>query len=162
MSGLFGRLFGREEPAGIPGMLTGGSPVAVVPGADSGPDAELRRAMLQCLLDDCWLSELPYGDFVHREKRGRAGRPFAPADCSALMLSWFDAGLVELHQDVEPAEDGTEDDFDYDAADRPLIPPDTARALLAAPERWIDEEPGGWAVPIRTERGAATPADRWP
>ena len=168
MTGFLRRLFGRgtEESPEIPGMVSGRpqphapAPEPAPPADDPGPD--LHRAMYRSVHDDAWLFDIPDGDFVDWEGEAPPGGPFDPADCSAVLLRWFDAGLIELHQDRDPPKDAPADDLDYAAADLPRIPADDARALLAAPERWTDATPDGFAVAVPTERGRATPADRWP
>ncbi|WP_166533930.1 hypothetical protein [Blastococcus xanthinilyticus] len=154
---------GDEEPE-IPGMVTPGRRrrrVVPDPAADQrGADDVIRTAMYQAVHDDAWLTGITDGDFIDDPA---AWGELDPQACSAQLLRWFDAGLIEVHQDAEPADLADPVvDFDYDAADLPLIAPDAARALLADPRRWTDEHPDGFAVPVPTGLGRSTPAERWP
>jgi hypothetical protein len=155
---------GDEEPE-IPGMIAPGRrrrrAAPEPPAHQDAPDTAVRTAMYQAVLDDAWLFGITDGDLVDDPAVWGALDPEA---CSAQLLRWFDSGLIEVHQDTEPVGDVTDPavDLDYDAADLPLIPPDAARALLADPGRWTDETPDGFAVPVPTERGRSTPAERWP
>ena len=168
---FLGRLFGRrdDDVPETPGMVTSGRrrrraerQPAPRPGpAPAGPDPVIRTAMLQHVSDQTWLSSITDGDLVDDPA---AWGPLDPRACSEQLLRWFDAGLIELHQDVEPPRDDLTDlsILYYDAADLPLIPADAARALLADPERWTDATPDGFACPVPTGRGRRTPAERWP
>ncbi|RBY92357.1 hypothetical protein DQ244_08835 [Blastococcus sp. TBT05-19] len=149
----------QDEPE-IPGMVT--SRRRRRDEQPAGPHPALRSTLHHAVLNDTWLFDITEGGFV--DAPGTWG-PLDPQDCSAQLLRWFDAGLVELHQDDDPSGEALTDpavDLDYEAADLPLIPFGEARALLADPGRWTDETPDGFAVPVPTERGRDTPVDRWP
>jgi hypothetical protein len=66
------------------------------------------------------------------------------ADCAAVLLRWFDAGLIDL----------------YNAAG--AVPRQEARDLLAASERWTDvlSHPSESYV-AATEQGAKRPDSDW-
>ncbi len=69
--------------------------------------------------------------------------PWPPEDCARLLLRWFDAGLVSLHNEET------------------AFPEGEARGFLATPTRWRAE--GGAFEPYiaATDRGAQTPDAEW-
>ncbi|NEK84790.1 hypothetical protein GCU60_03285 [Blastococcus saxobsidens] len=165
MVGFLGRLFGRADDAGpeIPGMVpTGRRRWTGRPPAPAADGADVRAAMHLAVRHDTWLFDVHEGDFVDGTDMWG---PFEPAACSEVLLRWFDAGLVELRQDIDHPPEAFYDpsvDLDYDVADLPLVPPGAARALLADPGRWTDATPDGFAVPLPTELGRRTPPAEWP
>ncbi|MCA0146968.1 hypothetical protein [Blastococcus sp. LR1] len=158
---MFGWLKRRKDDGPeIPGMVNSGRRQRRPEPAE--PDPAVRTTMHHAVLNDAWLFDITDGGFVD----GSDGwNPLDPRECSGQLLRWFDAGLVELHQDADPSGAPLTDpaaDLDYEAADLPLIPPDRARTLLADPGRWTDETADGFAVPVPTARGRELPLDRWP
>jgi hypothetical protein len=92
--------------------------------------------------------------------------PFAPADCSRVLLRWFDAGWLDLiayaNHDLWPP--GTAAEWETSAVRQGqflLLAHQDARTLLAAPKEWADPARGGEVMLCISDEGEEHPQPEW-
>lgn len=124
--------------------LAGGgrSRAAMLHGMDRDQALDLEREMYWAVTEEASLGEVPLGvTDLDGEVRGVEHGPWEPAACSALLLTWFDDGLIELYDDRE-GHPTNRPDFPGDPSTRQRptgrVPTHRARHLLSDWRRWGD------------------------
>ena len=131
-----------------------------VDGAASPSPSDFVEQMYLAVAEGSWLWEVPLG--VSDGLGGHEHGPWDPAECSRLLLAWFDAGLVELYADPPddaPRPQNVAEWRTWNSGRYPLVPdPDAARAVLADPSRWTGGPGDGFLRLAPTDAGMAPDA----
>jgi hypothetical protein len=108
--------------------------------------------MIAAAHEEAHLWELPRG-VIDRLPRGDVAHgPWAAADCSGVLLTWFDEGLAGVYRLGRDDDGQTMADLEGDAA----------RELLAQPDRWALPGAVGEILNLfRTDLGVGVELDRW-
>ncbi|RBY92362.1 hypothetical protein DQ244_08860 [Blastococcus sp. TBT05-19] len=106
---------------------------------------EFVEQMYLAVVEESWLWEVPLG--VPDGHGGYEHGPWDPAECSRQLVTWFDAGLVELYADPPDDAPRPRDLREWRAWNgRPRVGPaaEVARAVLTDPARWTGASEAGF------------------
>ena len=135
---------------------------------DFHPHEDFLREMLLRVEEETQLYALPY-EVVDKHANTTVERgPWIPAECSAVMLSWFDHGLIMLYLPSEPeiwAPGYVLGEWMFRAQREPhahVLAPRDARELLSDPAQWVPDRIEGLVCVAYRDRAAADlPSEQW-
>jgi hypothetical protein len=129
---------------------------------------DFLREMLLAVEEETQLYALPYGVVDKRANTTVERGPWIPAECSAVMLSWFDHGLVMLYLPSEPeiwAPGYALGEWMSRAHREPyghVLAPGDARELLSNHALWVPARIEGLVcVAYRDGAAADLPSEQW-